>query len=488
MKYKPFYIYFFLLHIVFVTDIAVLSATHEDIRFTISLLGSRYLSPAKIFDMIGHSSTDTVDSKDIEKFITDIVHLYLSNGFLFVRVYIKDISLKDGICHAIVRIDEGQIVRANHIIISGNHVTRDNIILRESKIKRDQIITTDDLRSAERSLTSKRYIMSARVLPVDEGTILIDILEDKMTHLSATVGFSSSAEKKNNFTGVIQADFQNILGTDRSIAFSYHSFENINATSIRYHESGPLTVPIAGDFSLSRTQRKPLHTTTEVAGDIYYYYATQKLGVATRFVGLYPEENELSGVEKQSDRMLGMWWTGNFTDDIYNPTTGWDLGFRQYNVFVKRDTQKFSRARVGFSISHFLPLPPPLVLKNTLRCQHLQNKSLKLHDLLKTGGTNSIRGFYEDQFFGNTIVYTNTELRYQMTRDSRALIFLDWGYVEDNRPQVMSRAYDLVGMGMGLRVKTQIGMLILDYGFSHANKKWMSPINGIVHIGIESSF
>jgi hemolysin activation/secretion protein len=164
------------------------------------------------------------------------------------------------------------------------------------------------------------------------------------------------------------------------------------------------------------------------------------------------------------------------------------MSFHQQWLFVRRADETLQRYRTDMSISHYIPLSRTFVVANTVTGMQLENRSLTFHDLIKVGGTYTIRGFFEDTFAGNTIMYTNTELRLLMTRQSRFFLFMDYGYVEDNRPDFRNRFTDLFGFGIGLRADSRIGLLRIDYGFHHAQGQWMNPMNGIVHFGIETSF
>jgi hemolysin activation/secretion protein len=140
------------------------------------------------------------------------------------------------------------------------------------------------------------------------------------------------------------------------------------------------------------------------------------------------------------------------------------------------------------SLANYYQLAQRLVLSNRITAKHIQNRSLSTIDLIHTGGTFSIRGFHEDMFSGNTIIFTNSELRLLMEGNSRVFLFIDYGYVEDNRPNIRTRHADLFGFGLGLRVETRIGLLRIDYGFHYHSGRWLNPVNGIIHFGIETSF
>ena len=478
-------------------EIVPISIRYAEVRFIIEefdeplvtnvvFVGNSYFSDSKIFELTYRREDMSFDLRELEHFIRDITELYLSRGLLFVEIQLLGIEHIDEQLTARIGIIEGAVVRAENFVFIGNDVTRQNVLITESRIQQNQIITPQVLRIAENRISRKSYILSCNVVPVNENTLLININEGRMTHLSAVMGYSTSGT--NRFHGFLNADFLNIMGTDRNLGFSWRGFEGFNSVRLSYHESGPSTVSIAGNLRLYREERDSTSVLTEADVDVYYYYLTQKVGVSTGIEELFPGSRRPQLLDKQTVRKLGVFWEGNFTDDFINPRSGWDLRFHQQMLFVRRADDSLQRYRVDMSVSHYIPLNRTFVVANTVTGMQLQNRSLTFHDLIKVGGTYTIRGFFEDTFAGNTIVYTNTELRLLMTRQSRFFLFMDYGYVEDNRPDFNNRFTDLFGFGLGLRADSRIGLLRIDYGFHHAQGRWLNPMNGIVHFGIETSF
>jgi len=452
----------------------------------IVFVGNSYFSTSKIFELTNRRENESFSLQRLEQFIRDITELYLSRGFLFVKVQLSDMKVIDGTLSAVLNITEGGIVRAENFVFVGNNVTRESILITESRIQRNQIITPQIMRIAERRIERKPYILSCNIVPANENTLLISINEGRMTHISAVLGYSNS--ETNRFHGSINAEFLNLMGTDRNIGFLWRAFEGFNSVLLRYHESFSANIPIAADLSLYREERDSTSVRTEIDLDVYYYFSTQRIGVSTGIEELFPGGRRPKLIEKQTVRKVGLFWEGNFTDDFVNPRTGWDMRFNQELLFVNRENDSLQRYQTGMSVANYLPVSRSLVLANRVSGMQLQNKSLTFHDLIKVGGTYTIRGFFEDTFAGNTIVFTNTELRLLMARQSRVFLFMDYGYIEDNRPDYRNRWMDLFGVGVGLRAEARIGLVRIDYGFHHANGRWLNPMNGIIHFGIETSF
>ena len=454
----------------------------------IELSGNSYFSDNRIFALLGKASNDGYDINSLDFFLKEVLDLYLSHSFLFVKVELVEIICLEDRFIAKINIDEGQIVKIENIILQGNKVTRENRLIRESKIQLAKPLTPDAIEEAEKRITNKRYILSANVIPVDQNTLLIDVKEGEMTFISAIFGYTTTKDKKNQFQGFMNAEFLNLMGTDRNFGLKWSSFDYKEVAQLQYHESGVVNVPISADLKINREQQDSTYVKTEIGTELFYDFQYQKIGLSLCNLDIYPGSREPKLLEKQTDSTIGFIWQGKYTDNNFNPTSGWNLSFANHNIFVKKGSESLYRYRVEAMIENYLTVTEHLSVANKAQIKHLQNKSLTMYDLIKTGGTFSIRGFHEDAYAGNSIFYTNSELRYALSRFSRFFIFADYGYVEDNRPDFKNRFYDLVGLGIGLRIQTRIGTVRMDYGISHADKKWMNPMDGIIHFGVEAAF
>ncbi len=100
------------------------------------------------------------------------------------------------------------------------------------------------------------------------------------------------------------------------------------------------------------------------------------------------------------------------------------------------------------------------------------------------GGAETLRGFREDRFWGRNMFLASAEYRFPLAKSLTGVAFVDygdaWGAAEEYRKRaVPPDITDLidgfpqhesfsgnVGYGIGIRVRTPIGPLRLDYGFS----------------------
>lgn len=89
------------------------------------------------------------------------------------------------------------------------------------------------------------------------------------------------------------------------------------------------------------------------------------------------------------------------------------------------------------------------------------------------GGANSVRGLDEDEQKGNKSVLATLELRHDLSDTVQGVVFVDAGKAwNDSIDNAMK-----VGTGLGLRIKTAMGILRLDAAKSGGNSvKYMFGI------------
>jgi outer membrane protein insertion porin family len=91
------------------------------------------------------------------------------------------------------------------------------------------------------------------------------------------------------------------------------------------------------------------------------------------------------------------------------------------------------------------------------------------------GGSDTLRGYDEDRFWGKNMLITNLEYRYPIQRSFNAIGFVDYGGAWGGYPSVnaftQSNGIDLhVGYGVGLSFRTPLGPIRIDIGFNEQGR------------------
>jgi outer membrane protein insertion porin family len=184
-------------------------------------------------------------------------------------------------------------------------------------------------------------------------------------------------------------------------------------------------------------------------------------------------------------------------DDYYAPTEGilFNNSYKYSSKkilgpanYITADTKTdVSLQRFEFDFSIFRQIVSRQIAALSIHARELEGSEFEVSDLYFLGGTNSLRGYREQQFEGNRVAWSNLEYRYLLSRRTYALIFFDAGYylrdadAVHNTPRVSSF---LTGYGFGLSLETSLGVL----GVSFALGKGDSFSQGKIHFGITNEF
>jgi len=462
--------------------IDVLFKIEENEKMTIAeliLKGNRYISENKILES---NPAKNIDLKQLSILIQNIAEYYAFNGFLFADVKIDSLVLKNNQTKAYISISEGDFCEFEEYKFKGNKTTRSSTLLKISQIDKIEKVNPMVLNRAAELIRKKEYIHDCSLIPLNHKQLLFNIEEDRMTYLSGILGYDNSQEKKNRLTGFVNLDFLNLFGTDRSISLRWEklSFDR-SLIELKYHESGPFSYPVSGDFSIYREEVDSTYTKSSYETEIYLYSLINRYGIYLGVDEIFPGTRRPIIIDKTSYKKAGIFWNFNNTDYYLNPTKGNDLLIKYFYIFNRINSENISKQAVEAKLINFRKIFQKLIFAIGLNANVLENKSLSELEYYFLGGNSSLRGFNENQFYGYRVGWSNLELRYLLSRNSRAFLFTDYGYVESEEYKFGL----LFGFGFGLRVETKLGLLGIDYGLSYQGGEFRNPLDGIIHFGIE---
>ena len=446
----------------------------------IMLTGNHYLSNKKIFESI---SQRNLNLNELSFTVQNIVDFYTSNGFLFADVSIDSLIKNNDFLDAYISIDEGKYCEFDEFRFKGNETTKDKTLLKISQLNSIETITPQILDQSAENIRKKRYIENCEIIPLNHSQLLITVEEGKMSLISGIIGYDNSQPKKNKLSGYLNVDFLNLYGTDRSLSLLWQRVSSDRSSiELKYHESGFYRYPVCGDFLVFREEVDSTYIKTTFDSDIYYYDLINKYGIYFGIDDIFPGSGRPKTVEKTSFKKAGVFWERNNLDYNLNPSLGSKYFLKYYYIFNRIENENISKQAVELCYDKYQKISKNMVFAISLNANIIENKNLTEFDSFDLGGSQNLRGFNENQFSGFLVGWSNLELRYLMSRNSRAFIFSDYGYVEN-----LTYTYGkLFGCGFGLRVETRLGILGIDYGFSYSNGEFRNPLDGIIHFGLES--
>ena len=149
-------------------------------------------------------------------------------------------------------------------------------------------------------------------------------------------------------------------------------------------------------------------------------------------------------------------------DDVRNPTSGINYA-TAYSRGTKNITgpeqylslapdQSFLVEQLSMDMECYLPLFTRQVLLAGFHGKKITSSQLEQSDLFQIGGTNTVRGYLENQFYGSQVLWSNFEYRFLTGRLSSVFGFVDAGYFS-KPPDILhalpSQEKFLYGYGVG---------------------------------------
>ncbi|PKN71942.1 MAG: hypothetical protein CVU50_09525 [Candidatus Cloacimonetes bacterium HGW-Cloacimonetes-3] len=443
--------------------------------------GMQLFSEDKIRQLLLIPEDSEIRLEQIPRFMQQLISLYHNRSYLFAKVQLDSLVLKPELT-AYIGINEGKPLRIKEYIFRGNKVTRESTLLNITGLAHVKSITPAILTQAEENILRKSYIRDCLIEPIDESSLLIRIEEHRMTYMEGIFGMNSK-EGELQLSGQIRLQFLNLWGTDRAINLWWKQIPSAKKElSLAYHESGFPGIPVAADIELFRSEQDSTWVKSRAALAVYYQMLNQKLGVELVGESITPGSRRPAIIESSNANSAGAFWDYLRLEGGSNPVKGVQFNLR-YRYQNGADNKLHAAMEAGSGA--YFPLGLRLVGFVGVQIRNLDNEHAAAWELFKMGGYGTLRGYHEDEFSNYRLAWTNYEIRYRLSTDSRAYLFFDQGFLAKADKRLKT---DIFGIGAGIKVKTRLGILGLEYGLGYRDKSFSSLGLGMVHAGLDLAF
>lgn len=468
----------------------------------------------KIVDQFEFLKGQTLNREIVEINIGEVLSEYENSGYPFIKIIINSVYIyHDSISAEIFadiyfNIESGELNRIDKVEIRGNNSTKDYVIIRELRLERGEVYSQKRIEDFPYRLNRLRFFESVKVPQFylnskNEGILLVEVKEKNTNNFDGIIGYvpPNKNEESGFFTGLVNISLRNLFGTGRAAAIRWNKFDrNSQEFDLKYLEPWLLGHPFNINFNFFQRIQDTTYVQRKIEGAIEFL-ATEDISASV----MVASESVIPTV-----RIIPRFTVFNSTyfttginlkidtrDDPYAPTTG--VIFNNSYAFSKKtidgplqyitpDLQtEVNLQRFAVSFYAYYEIFQRQIIAMGVNGRELRGPTFENSDLYRLGGTNSLRGYRENQFLGSRIFWSNTEYRFLFTRRSYGFIFFDTGYflrpAEETRNIIKSEDF-LYGFGLGLSLETGLGVLAISYALGQGD----SFSDGKIHFGIINEF
>ena len=437
----------------------------------------------------------------ISSILKNIYKTLENNGYPFAKVWLSNIEIKDDQLSAEVSIEKEQYYEWNKINLKGDNSISEIFITNLIGIKVGTSYNQSDFKKISKRLKQANFISEikpAEILFTKDGVELFLYLKSNpISSANGVIGFQPDPTTNNlNLTGDLSLKLVNVIKRGELLELNWKSIkdqtQSLN-TKLNYPFLFNTNFGIDGQFQLYKLDSSFLELKSSIG--VQYF---MKGG---NYIKLFYQNISSNVITKNvSTNLMGNVNTNNYGlalykrqfDYIPNPTNGFSIntelsiGSRKSTISDTSTTITSTTYRGEISLEWVYPLHKRHVLYFSNFSAFYHAPIIFQNEVERFGGQTSQRGINEQELFATTKTTSRVEYRFLVDKNSRAFLFYDQTWYENNAASYYQDSP--FGFGAGFSFGTNIGTFSLSYALG---KQYSNPIllrDGKIHFGYISYF
>ena len=473
---------------------------------TITIKGNLVFQEKDIRSKISMKTGKFFSNKALREDVLTIRQYYYQTGYMNVSVDVeRNLNQTTGSIDIAYAIDAREPVYVGKVEIKGNLKTKDVVIRRELRIYPGERFNGDKIRRSKERIYNLGFFenVSFDTEPTETPTVqnlILNVKETKTGEFSFGGGYSS-IDMLVGFVEVTQRNFDilnfpSFQGAGQNLTIRAEIGMVRNNFNVGWTDPWIFGYPYSFGFDVYRTSHNK-------RGDLGWAYDEDRTGGDLRLGKEFTDylkgsliyrieqvhiSNVIENASKDFKDEAGTNWisslmfelTQDTRDNVFNPTKGYVLGGSIEDAGgVFGGDKDFIRGTASASYYHTFFEKFVLELRGRAGWANAYGNSdeIPVYERFYAGGANTIRGYKErrvgprdpgsdEPIGGETILLGNAEVTFPIyEKIMKGAIFYDVG-------NVWRRAEDFIvggnyksGAGIGVRVKTPLGPVRVDYGY-----------------------
>lgn len=480
--------------------------------------GNTVLNKQRVASFFDLEQGKIANLKDINKCVQKLEEEYRSNGYILARV--TDVHMeKDGTLK--VAVNEGVV---EGFKVKGNVKTKDYVVTREMKLKKGEPFNAKAARRSMQRVYNLGYFedVNIKLNPGREPNgVEVEISVVEMN--TGTFGIGAGYSNADGFVGMVSIGDKNFRGIgdkinlrwefggedNKNYDFSYtrpwlddketsatinlyditneYADYNIDGDEIARYDKKRRGQEIT--FS-RRTHNEFIsnYITIKNRDDIYKgeadgyegdenQYYEDKFNQSSKYESWMPK----TAAERRKEnfgvtRSITFGRVYDSRDNIYDPHEGKRIGYSVEWAGGMGGDFDFTKWTADWR--YYFRAGGESVWALNLGAGYASG-DMPLSQRFTMGGSDTLRGYEDDQFRGNSMLKATLEYRFPIVKKVQGVLFTDNGYAWDKRHEdefdmgLLKNSY-----GVGLRINSPLGPVKLDYGYGEDGGKFHFSFGG----------
>ena len=468
---------------------------------SISFEGAQSFDSRVIFEQIGSSEGGPFVPLNLQKDMEKLENHYLNQGFRGTEITARVDEAGDDLFSVTFRINEGNKVKIEKIVITGNDATGRKAILRELRIKEGDYAHSNRIRDSKRRLERLGIFTSVQIeeisLSPERENVVINVREGKRNYASLGLGLETATKPEAfgiwdvswRLRGTAEFIRSNVFGSAGQVSLvGQYSLADKRAV-LSWEQPYFFGLPVVTSWNTwveqiyresytSDGKGMSLAAIKRVSENVMFLTALK--WAETTLIDLQIEPNE---VDRQFSPYSVTSLTGSFIwdkrDDPINPHRGFFLSLALEKAFPLLEDES-NYVKTFIRNQHYVPISSDVFFNLTFRLGFGGGKmDIPIHERFFAGGSNSFRGERFDELGpvdevsgkpvgGEALLLLNFEVTFPIfsaLKDLRGTFFYDVGNVFERIEDIA-----LISMqnavGFGIRYRTPLGPIRLELGWN----------------------
>lgn len=484
----------------------------------INFSGNTLFKTEELKKMLTTKSGDSYSVKSIALDRSNIMDAYFEQGYVTTAVIPDaEFETKEATADIIYKIKEGGKSYLEKISISGNTTTKNKVILRELLFKEGEMFDGKKVKQSRQRLINLGFFEQVKfdIRPGSEENkkvLDIEVKEGKTGNLVFSAGYGN----KPGLYGTIEFTKNNLFGKGYSTSVKTEFGKNLLNYEIGWTDPWFRDTPTSVGFDIwHTTEKEDEYTDKKLGGDIRI---GRPLGVHNKIYFKYKyDKSAMVDVKTDAPESINEWvkkWgDGNYVlsssiavrvvrdtkkgeEILFHPTSGYqmELSNEFAGGFLGGDIDFY---KPTFEGSWYFPSWWEFVLalhtKLGLVTNLAKHQDIPDYEKFRIGGPYSVRGYndrsiHPDSGGGNSMLISNVEYRFPIGKELFGCLFADVGNTWEEASKITSFTDLKYGTGFGIRFKSPIGPIRLDYAWGLSDAPGHQKGTPEAHISFGSFF